>query len=447
VAGRVDELRKRLEAQPESRLFAQLAEELRKEGRLDEAVRVCREGLRHHPAYPSAHMTLGRAFFDKRELAAARTEFEAVLAAAPDNILAGRLLGECLEGLGDPGAARQRYETTLLLAPDDPQLVARLGGLPPASGKRDSSNPRAVAPEGLRRAAAQSVVAAAVASIRGLDAPGRPKGPAEGGTSPPAGGPAHPQQDREGEVVEPAGVRSGTDGPGQGRGPRESGGRSSGGVQTGTGSASGRSAGQSPSGSPGPAGAAADTGIQVGGAAAPSEDGSGSDSEGAGTLPFARGPGEGRSTPGESRPATSRTLPYGTPAPRLPQPGRPGPGAPGSGGQRRAETRPVSVESIKRALEEGALRPPPEREPARSPDGELATATLAELYLKQGHPDKAAEVYRALLERDPISTDIRGRLDAIERGRSERSTRRAALERGIVRLERLLKVVQGARRA
>ena len=55
---RIDDLRKKLDREPASRLFAQLAEELRKEGDLAEAVRVARQGLSHHPNYPSARMTL-----------------------------------------------------------------------------------------------------------------------------------------------------------------------------------------------------------------------------------------------------------------------------------------------------------------------------------------------------------------------------------------------------
>ena len=47
---RIDDLRKKLEKEPGSRLFAQLAEELRKEGELAEAIRVSRQGLSHHPA-------------------------------------------------------------------------------------------------------------------------------------------------------------------------------------------------------------------------------------------------------------------------------------------------------------------------------------------------------------------------------------------------------------
>ena len=39
---RIDDLRKRLDREPGSRVFAQLAEELRKAGQLPEAIRVAR---------------------------------------------------------------------------------------------------------------------------------------------------------------------------------------------------------------------------------------------------------------------------------------------------------------------------------------------------------------------------------------------------------------------
>jgi tetratricopeptide (TPR) repeat protein len=123
---RIEDLRKRIEKDPASRLFAQLAEELRKDGELEDAIRVAREGLRTHPNYPSARMTLGRALLDTGDWGAARTEFELVLKSAPDNILASRYLGECLEGLGERDAAIARYKATLAMAPGEKHVVARL---------------------------------------------------------------------------------------------------------------------------------------------------------------------------------------------------------------------------------------------------------------------------------------------------------------------------------
>ncbi len=126
---RINDLRSRLEREPASRLFAQLAEELRKAGELDEAIRVARDGLTRHTSYPSARMTLARALFDLGDARAARVELEAVVASAPDNILAVRLLGEALEGLGLHEAAAARYRSVLALAPGDKQAQARLEAL------------------------------------------------------------------------------------------------------------------------------------------------------------------------------------------------------------------------------------------------------------------------------------------------------------------------------
>jgi len=102
---RIEDFRRRLEKDPASRLFAQLAEELRKEGELEEAVRISREGLQKHPFYPSARMTLGRALLDSGDLDAAKAEFESVLQGAPDNLLARRFLEECQARRAEPEAA------------------------------------------------------------------------------------------------------------------------------------------------------------------------------------------------------------------------------------------------------------------------------------------------------------------------------------------------------
>jgi tetratricopeptide (TPR) repeat protein len=126
---RIEELRKRLEKEPASRLFAQLAEELRKEGELEDAIRVSREGLQKHPNYPSARMTLGRALLDSGDSSGAAVEFDAVLKAAPDNILASRFLAECYESVGDIARAEAQYRHTLALSPGDKQVTARLEAL------------------------------------------------------------------------------------------------------------------------------------------------------------------------------------------------------------------------------------------------------------------------------------------------------------------------------
>jgi tetratricopeptide (TPR) repeat protein len=147
VAGnpRIDDLRKRIERDPHSRLFAQLAEELRKDGDLAEAIHVAREGLRSHGSYPSARLTLGRALMDTGDTRAAQSELEAAVQGAPDNILAGRLLAECLEAEGRLEDAAARYRTTLALSAGDRQIAARLEAVEQRIRSR-SSPPAASAP-------------------------------------------------------------------------------------------------------------------------------------------------------------------------------------------------------------------------------------------------------------------------------------------------------------
>ncbi len=188
---RIDDLRKRLEKEPGSRLFAQLAEELRKDGELEDALRIARDGLQKHPAYPSARMTLGRALLDTGDWAAARTEFEIVLKSAADNILASRYLAECLENLGERDAAIARYKSTLAMAPGEKHVVARLqelekgGGAAAAPVPAGARAPEPRAPAGLRPASPRPVTGAVPQPSIPMAMPTPPAPPPSGAAPPP----------------------------------------------------------------------------------------------------------------------------------------------------------------------------------------------------------------------------------------------------------------------
>src|SRR5215472_11943772 len=97
---RIEELRRRVEADPASIAFAALAEEYRRLGRYDEAVETCVAGLQRHPAYLSARVTLGRALIETGDFESAREQFQTVLRSAPENIAATRGLAQIHERLG-----------------------------------------------------------------------------------------------------------------------------------------------------------------------------------------------------------------------------------------------------------------------------------------------------------------------------------------------------------
>jgi thioredoxin-like negative regulator of GroEL len=91
---RVEELRRRVREDPASLAFAQLAEEHRRAGEYQEAIRICRGGLARHPSYLSARVTLGRALVEIGCVDEAQRELEEVLRTAPDNLAATRALAD-----------------------------------------------------------------------------------------------------------------------------------------------------------------------------------------------------------------------------------------------------------------------------------------------------------------------------------------------------------------
>ena len=93
-AQHLDELRRRIQEDPASLLFADLAEECRRQGFADEAVSVARAGLAHHPLQLDARVTLGRALIDLNRLDAAFFELTHVLDEAPGHLPATRALAE-----------------------------------------------------------------------------------------------------------------------------------------------------------------------------------------------------------------------------------------------------------------------------------------------------------------------------------------------------------------
>ena len=101
---RIEALRRRVEKDPASIAFAQLAEEYRRGGDYEQAIAICREGLARHPGYLSAQVTLGRALIELGQFDEARKELEAVLRVAPDNLAAIRALAGIHEHLGDADA-------------------------------------------------------------------------------------------------------------------------------------------------------------------------------------------------------------------------------------------------------------------------------------------------------------------------------------------------------
>ena len=458
---RIDDLRRRLDKDPGSRVFAQLAEELRKDGDLEEAIRVSREGLHKHPAYPSARMTLGRALLDTGDLTAARTEFEMVLKGAPDNILASRFLGECLEGLGDLAAARDRFKATLALSPGDKVVTAHLQDV---EAKLKKAAPAGVAPAATRIPRGSEEPGVAPIPLSRVDEPMELERSAEART---AASRPEPSPSPESTVVisaMPSRPPPPTPAPLAPPAPKED--------------------WAEPPPIPlvaaeedfelerayeAPVASAPLSAPDAHTAAPPAAAGGFESSGPAAEFEFDVAPVSGAASPApepwEPAPAATVRLPEPVLEPEAEPPIPPPP--PAIAAPVPPPPIPISASPPERSVPAAPPLPPPVFAPTPPPPApprmaaapaqeadELTSSTLAELYFNQGFTDKAIEVYRQLLQREPGNERGRTRLaelEALERRLAEEearaavggavdaaAARREAIERTIARLEGLL---------
>lgn len=119
ITSDIDRYGKLLQRDPDSRVFAPLAEAYRKANRLPEALETARAGVERHPAYASGRVALARAQLSLEKYDEAAGELEQAIAYAPENALAHRLLGEARRGLGDRDAAFEAFARALALNPED----------------------------------------------------------------------------------------------------------------------------------------------------------------------------------------------------------------------------------------------------------------------------------------------------------------------------------------
>jgi tetratricopeptide (TPR) repeat protein len=110
---------KKFQDDPNSRVFAPLAEAYRKAGLVDEAIKIAQEGVKIHPGFVGGRVALARAYFDKRLYREVVDELAGIVQDVPDNLVAQRLLAEAHLILGEIAPALSAYKMLLYFSPQD----------------------------------------------------------------------------------------------------------------------------------------------------------------------------------------------------------------------------------------------------------------------------------------------------------------------------------------
>jgi tetratricopeptide (TPR) repeat protein len=119
---RLTQLKNRWESDPTSRIFLQLAEEYRHQGRVREALGVLEKGLKEHPGYLSALVAKGRCLLELDEPEGAREVLERVVKQDATQMVANKLLVRAYLDTGEPERARERLDLYSLLNDSDPDI-------------------------------------------------------------------------------------------------------------------------------------------------------------------------------------------------------------------------------------------------------------------------------------------------------------------------------------
>jgi len=121
----------RLQRDPSSLAFAQLADLYRKAGRSAEAVALCRQGLGRYPHYATARLILAKALVAEGRPDEALAEIERILEASPRDVQSHRLAAEVHRRAGRIDAAVQHLQAAVRLDPADRESRAMLALLHP----------------------------------------------------------------------------------------------------------------------------------------------------------------------------------------------------------------------------------------------------------------------------------------------------------------------------
>ena len=469
---RISKLEKALRENPGIPLFARLADEYLRRGRVARALALCQEGCERFPDYPTGFLLLARCYAGCGNFEEVRNALDRALRLDPENPAAFAALSAAWERLGEITLALQCMRQAAFLEPYSGNLKREAERL----RRRSAAAPLVLPPAA--RAVAGSVVRDELNEEDGhleAETSERESSPAAGGVAPPDGEAAgglspNPEIDRqtsscppprEASGIPPDGVPASTDGPAVGAAAPESRpGQDSPAGPVYPGAGSGAEGNDSRTGSEG----AADEAVAL---PVPGR-GRGEVAAEGGLSPAEDPPGEAPS--GGSGPDASSSSDKAEPGLRdhgqtgvfylVSEPeeeagaGAGEPPETPSGAGLEPEGVHVSLPGEETAGRGGEIAPPHQTGPGRPvarlssrEDHELIgllseigtagdratestvadaggeersapvpTATLAELYIQQGIASKGIDIYRDLLRRHPGDDAIRGRLAVLEGG-------------------------------
>jgi tetratricopeptide (TPR) repeat protein len=126
---------------PQAPLFARLADQYLRQGRLMRAQALCEEGCERFPAYPTGFFVLSRCFEQQKMWEEARSALDRGLRLDPDNPAGYRRLGHIYRQIGNDTLALKCLERSAALDPLSEGLAAELEQMAASAQQLQSPEP------------------------------------------------------------------------------------------------------------------------------------------------------------------------------------------------------------------------------------------------------------------------------------------------------------------
>ncbi|MCB0368216.1 MAG: hypothetical protein KDD45_01945 [Bdellovibrionales bacterium] len=113
----IDKYQSALKKDPNSQVFAPLADAYRESGQVDLAENICKKGIQKHPEFPGGWVILGKILKDKAKFDEAIKALDQAVKLSGDNILAHTLMGEIFLEKREPSKAIKSFKMVLFFNP------------------------------------------------------------------------------------------------------------------------------------------------------------------------------------------------------------------------------------------------------------------------------------------------------------------------------------------
>lgn len=118
----IKSLQKHLEKNPNSMLFARLADRYLQVKEVDRAIQICQQGLVSYTNYPTAHLVLARCFMAGRRFSEAEEQLKQTLSLEPRSLMALKVYSDLLLQMGITRSVAETFGKILEIDPLDSKI-------------------------------------------------------------------------------------------------------------------------------------------------------------------------------------------------------------------------------------------------------------------------------------------------------------------------------------